>query len=170
MNKELKFEYNELRKKYYELNKIYSMLERCINRCTKGYRKEESIKAAIKIKDYYQNIKNECEELNEKLKSMHKELQETCNHEISINFENRRTCALCGCNLFREEDYHPIYEIEVPFNSHSIGMETAMDNGEEYVEDFIERMIDEYLKDENTLEDNLEYLQYNSKALVRRLK
>ena len=45
-----------------------------------------------------------------------------------------------------------------------------MDNGEEYVEDFIERMIDEYLKDENTLEDNLEYLQYNSKALVRRLK
>ena len=169
MDIELKEKYKKLHKEYCEVNHNLNKLEYFFNTSGKHYNKSESIEALKKIKEYMEELYNKEEELRKESKLAQIKFQESCEHEIVIKAPNGKYCACCGRPIFKD-DYKPIYEIEIPIDTHLVGYEALMDDKKKYLVKYIRDEVDKYLFDNEKLEESFEYLQENSKAIVRKLK
>lgn len=115
MNKEL---YREIKSKLKELQNITfvaSTLESFLIENENKFKKEESIKALNKIREYLQ----EKQKIQSILESEYKELitrqTRTCNHEISIKKSTSPSfyCLICGKNMGENQNNIPNLSVDV---------------------------------------------------------
>ena len=166
---ELKEKYIKLTKEYHELYITLEELDRFFRKSGNNYNRKESLEALKIIREYRNQKYKEFEKLEKEKRDAMFAFQKSCNHEIVIKSPHNRKCACCGGHVFNDE-YNPTYEIEIPFDTNLVGYEALMDDKEEYVVDYIYDAVDKYRLKQDELEESFEYLQDNSKAIVRKLK
>ncbi len=169
MNIELKEKYKSIHDEFINVRHTLNELEYFFEKTGRQYNKTESIQALKKIKEYTNNLYKKYDELNLEMRKAKYDFQKSCEHKIVIKHPMGRTCACCAGPVFNDK-YNPEYEIEIPFDTHLVGYESLMDDKSMRVVDYIYDSVDKNLFNEEELEESFEYLQDNSKAIVRKLK
>lgn len=152
MNKELyiknKNKVKELKELYYILRNLQSFLKDN----EKNFKRENSILALKKIKEYLEKKEKEYKLLESDQKNIEKELYYNCNHEIAIKYSNMPAfqCLICGSsldkdrNIIREKallsidttnDYKVAYIIEEAFKDIVYSDKDLMDTINNLVEE-----------------------------------
>lgn len=155
MNKELYIKNankeKELKELYYILRNLQSFLKDNEN----NFKREKSILALKRIKEYLEKKENEYKLLENEQKNIEKELYHTCNHEIAIKYSNIPTyqCLICKNNL--DKDRNIIKEKAL------ISIDTTNDYKVAYI---IEEVFKEVIYSDkdliDTINDLIEELQY----------
>ena len=169
MNNELKEKYKKLYQDCRELYHMLVLLDDYLRDKGYYYKKESSLVALKKIKEYRKKKWEEYDKLKHEMEITKISFQKSCEHPIIVKAKNGEACACCGRPIFDKEGTR-LYEIEIPFDSHLVGYDALMDDGDTYTIDYIHEIADKYVDSPDELEDKLEYLQDNSKAIVRKLK
>lgn len=107
MNKELyiKREQNLILQEKLKVRIDY--LEYFLKKYETSFKKEESIEALKRIKEYLEIIKKEYYDNKINQKQLYKEFYTTCNHEVAIKYYNTYHCLICDCNLGGNNDKIP---------------------------------------------------------------
>lgn len=161
MNKELYIEIKYKLKKLQDLSFKIGMLEKFLKENENNFKREESINALNKIKEYYILKKKEIKILEQNYKELITIQTKTCNHEISIKktISSSFYCLICGKYMGENQN-----EIE------GLSIDTTKDYEAYYI---IEKHFEELLNGEEDILDSmvklLETLQYEKNIrLLRR--
>lgn len=101
MNKELYIKREEQLKKLRELSFLVHTLEKFLEKNEKNFKKEESIEALKRIKEYFKLKEDEYCECDKEYWELYDQLRFTCKHEVAIRYFNSSyyQCLICGNNL-----------------------------------------------------------------------
>lgn len=163
MNKEL---YIKRENKLGELNKlrvIVRELQDFLKNNANNFKKDESVEALKRIRDYYEVKQKEYDINEEEEKKLYKELYSTCNHEVSIKWSNipAHRCLICDCTL--DKDRTPVEAKAL------IAIDTTKDYEVAYIIQEIFKDIVYSDKDlVETINDAVEDLQYERNIKVYR--
>lgn len=163
MNKQLYIENENKQKELRELNIIIHDIQNFLQKYEDNFKKEDSIKAIIKIKAYLE-LKNKEKAEKEKIQTeTYRNLYNTCSHEVSVKYSNipDYRCLICNCALTREN-------IEVPKQS-LISIDTTNDYKVAYlIEDKFKEIINSDKDLVETIAEFLEEIQYERNIKVLR--
>lgn len=115
MNLELRNIIKENILKERKLEKTVNKLQTFWDKNAKLYKSKDSIKALIEIHDFLEVAEKEVASLVTINEKQELQLQNTCNHEISIVNGNKHICCICGKTI-KPDNANTIFEIAYPAN------------------------------------------------------
>lgn len=109
MNKELYIQKEKSLKELQELSFLVHSLQSFLIENEKKFKREKSIDALNKIKQYFELKEKEYHKSENKQKEILRKLYSTCTHETAIKRRNisNYQCLICGCSLGKARDDIP---------------------------------------------------------------